>query len=720
MVKKPSRPNGPSNPGIPGKPGNPGMVSPDVAPDRRLITNAQAKRLSSISGIDAKLLAGIAHADVAEKLKWVVDPGFFLMRRVCGQVVKKDPVTGVEYPVPYATVHVEDTDCSLLGFFPKQSKWGWYFPINCHREVIATVKTDKCGKFCVWIPWFDIDWVLKWRAERICFPDIFIRPSLKDILDDYVDGPWPPIKLPDLVPGGGDPPPFERIDALRGIGRERLAAQVGSATATRATDVAQRATFGARLGPASEIDSVRAFDGELPPPLPAEFRPLKTSAAAKEGAGFSIDAVRAGLAARLNLGPKALATFDPRKFIGPFRRCFTILVPEWTMLLDVPDITLRVTQDVNGDGTEETIYSEGYFDVRWNSGSIPDVKLHASPIAIAGSICDGPPVVCGNTPQIQFAGLMPLVNLPAPAAPYFDAAPGYAKRPNRPRPSGNPGDAPGDPLQTETPFTRTLQLYGCVEIPGASFYRLLYRFNGGAQVPFLGLAWPLYRMVGGVLQVLNVTPDTNGWYSIVPATDNWHPHQMLLEWPTGAQGKYEVTLQLANAAKNPMPATHTVNIQVDNASPNVTYQTLRWKFANEGDAAFNLAGRNLLATCPTIRRGASPAEVDVLMEVAVSATHLRDASIGASGCALNALPFVPASVNHTTHWHTDALDNGELLFARYRVPAAALEGVYSFSANANARAINPAGSDGGHLADWNYDVVYNHTPTSIHVAVINA
>ena len=54
-----------------------------------------------------------------------------------------------------------------------------------------------------------------------------------------------------------------------------------------------------------------------------------------------------------------------------------------------------------------------------------------------------------------------------------------------------------------------------------------------------------------------------------------------------------------------------------------------------------------------------------------------------------------------------------------QVPAAALEGVYSFSANANSRAINPAGSDGGHLANWNYDVVYNHTPTALHVAVIN-
>ena len=163
-----------------------------------------------------------------------------------------------------------------------------------------------------------------------------------------------------------------------------------------------------------------------------------------------------------------------------------------------------------------------------------------------------------------------------------------------------------------------------------------------------------------------------------------------------------------------------MSIHVDNSAPNVTYQRLRWKFSTEGDAAFNLPGRNLLAVCPTIRRGAAPQDVDVLMEVQVSATHLRDCAIGASGCALNTLPFVPATLHHEAHWHTDALDNTELLFARYRIPAAALEGAYSFSANANSRAINPAGSDNGHLADWNYDVVYNYTPTAVHVAVINA
>ena len=694
-----------------------------IEPDRRKLTELQARRLGAISGVDEKDLAGMVHADLAEKFRWRIDPELLFMRRVCGQVVRRDPVTGEDLPVPFATVHVEDTDCSFVGFFPVGWRWGWYYPFRCRREEIATVTTDECGKFCVWVPRFDIDWILRWRAERICFPDIFIRPSLEDLLDDFVDGPWPPIKLPDR----GDPPPIDRLRALGDIGRERLAAHVGGPLADRVSTAVRRAAFGAPAGESASLASRRAFDAEIPPPLPAELRPLgredvKDGKSAQSNARgqFSHDAFRAGVSARLNIDPKALAKLDPRRFIGPFRRCFTYFVPEWTMLLDVPDITFRVTQDVNGDGVEETIYSEGMFDVRWNAGAIPDVTLLASPIAIAGRNCGGPIVRCGNAPEIQFAGLMPLSNLPAPAAPYFDAASGYARRPNRPRPSGNPADPPGDPNLTETPFTRTLQLYGCAEIRGASFYRLLYSHNGGAQVPFTGLSWNLYRMVAGALQIHPVTADGDGWYPIVPSADNWHPHDMLLEWPTGAEGRYEITLQLGNAAKNPLPATHTVSIHVDNAAPTVTYQTLRWKFAAEGDAGFFLAGRNLLGVCPTIRRGAVPQDVDVLMEVQVSATHLRDCSIGASGCALNALPFVPATAHHAAHWHTDALDNTELLFARYRIPAGALEGAYSFSANGNSRAFNPAGGDSGHLSDWNYDVVYNHTPTSLHVAVINA
>jgi hypothetical protein len=55
-----------------------------------------------------------------------------------------------------------------------------------------------------------------------------------------------------------------------------------------------------------------------------------------------------------------------------------VLVPEWVPLVDVPDITFRVTQDVDGDGDEETIYSEGYY-----------AEAHAAVFALAGASPQG-------------------------------------------------------------------------------------------------------------------------------------------------------------------------------------------------------------------------------------------------------------------------------------------------------------------------------------------
>ncbi|MGB5008723.1 MAG: hypothetical protein WBO88_00270, partial [Candidatus Dechloromonas phosphoritropha] len=109
-------------------------------------------------------------------------------------------------------MHLENgRDSSFLGYFPVAGKYSWYFPLKCRREVIGTVKTDKCGNFCVYVPRWDIDWILKWRKERLCFPVIFERPSLADILEDLV--PREPIPIPFPRPGPGpDPAPFLRHD----------------------------------------------------------------------------------------------------------------------------------------------------------------------------------------------------------------------------------------------------------------------------------------------------------------------------------------------------------------------------------------------------------------------------------------------------------------------------------------------------------------------------
>src|SRR3954454_22569097 len=183
----------------------------EVPPDQLAVNPIQAERLAALAGKNAKELIGTRYGELSDRLKWTLDPALFLFRRICGRVVKKDPVTGVEYPVPNATVYVEDTDCGLLAYYPTGSKYGWFYPLGCRRETLATVKTDECGNFCVWIPRWDIDWILRWRKERFCFPVIFDRPSIFDLLHDIpllVDDHFPPKPVPGPDPGPDVDPGF--------------------------------------------------------------------------------------------------------------------------------------------------------------------------------------------------------------------------------------------------------------------------------------------------------------------------------------------------------------------------------------------------------------------------------------------------------------------------------------------------------------------------------
>ena len=68
-------------------------------PDQRKLTNLQASRLGQLADLDPKALAGMTVVEIGEKFKWHLDPTWLLFRRICGRVVKKDPITGVYYPV---------------------------------------------------------------------------------------------------------------------------------------------------------------------------------------------------------------------------------------------------------------------------------------------------------------------------------------------------------------------------------------------------------------------------------------------------------------------------------------------------------------------------------------------------------------------------------------------------------------------------------------------
>lgn len=690
----------------------PKIQKQSVAPDQQVLNKVQQKRLATLVGIEPKELAEKTVAQLKDHLQWRVDPQLFLFRRICGKVVKKDPITGVEYPVPFATVYVEDTDCSFITYSPPNYNWCWHFPIFCHREILATVTTDACGNFCAWIPNFDIDVIVTWLHERFCYPIIFRRPTLGDLIPYFPDPK--PIRWPHGP--GPDPGP---LDILTTLPSSTIQALAGTEAGRIATDAARVQNSKALTTTySSDALNKRVFGNEMPPPLPTEFHKLLAGqgVVASEHAS-ALEAVRSHVAGKVGLqaDTREVLNFHPLQCIGPFYRCIDVEIPIWQIIRDIPDITFRVTQDINGDGVEETIYSESFFDVRWDSGPIPDITLVASSDAKESRACHIPSVPCGDVPAIKFAGLMEL------ASPYFDPASGYALETNRPKPLGLPrGNA-------QTPFYGYVQLYGCVAIGNAQYYRILQSIDNGVTFsPVPLLHWNNYVAMSGV--AIPIVPDAAGWYAVNPINPftltavprntlefpNW-----ILDWPT-QNGKTIFKIELGDAGKNHISYSADVAIVGDNTAPNPLFTQLAWKFVGEPESAL----RNLLGIpCPLIQRGTIPRDIEVVFEVQVSAIHLRDTSLATSGCGGGSFSEVTTDpLNNNSHWYTVATDNTVLLHQRYTLDHGARPGCYSFSCFAASRAMNPSGADGGNILGWDYDtnppnLIY--VDPSISVAVVN-
>ena len=156
-----------------------------------------------------------------------------------------------------------------------------------------------------------------------------------------------------------------------------------------------------------------------------------------------------------------------------------------------------------------------------------------------------------------------------------------------------------------------------------------------------------------------------------------------------------------------------VAFNVDNSAPSGPL-TIEWR--KVGGGAFQL----LTPPCPLVRRGSTPAELEFRVTLDASAAHLRSAQLFAGGCGGGDFAFVSGT---TEHWHTAINDNAELLQAIYRLPAATLEGTYSFSGLVVSRAMNPNGGDGSHLIlpdPWEYDPQDIYVNPNFAFSVINA
>ena len=676
-------------------------------PDQKALTQVQVERLASLTGIAAAKLNGLSVSEISQQFRWQIDPDLLLFRRICGKVVKKDPNTGIEHGVPFATVYADDTICNILGFFPIDLSWSWFFPLFCHTEVIAQTTTDACGNFCVWVPRFEIEWILRWRVERICYLETFQKPTVGSVLK-YLQSP------PAVPPGvGPDPGPLASVTLKTGtVLYEKASAVLGAEVARQLAGLASTKTFGAQTTGQQALISRQAFSTSVAPALPREFQKPARSKASEHRT-----AVQSTLANKLGLNSTVLKDLDLNRFYGPFIRCFDIIVPEWVPIFEVPDITFRVTQNING--IQQTIYSTGLFDVSWDANGDSNVTLLASPIAVSSTVCNTPSVPCGNVPSLEYVGLLPLVNPPLPTAPYIDAATGFATRPNPPHPGGTIGEI-GVPPAT-APYTGTLQIYGCTNLDNADFYRLEYTYTppGGSATalgPLVGLTWPLYREVGGLLQTLWPASDPQGWYPVIPTTEGWFPNSMVLEWNTAGgpwpDGLYTMQLEVADSSKTLLATSATVGFMVDNSYPIATFGA-EWSFASDMSGAQSLPTTD----CVVIDRGATPKDVYVQVTFSVNASHLRETSVSSGGCSGGAVPLSPLSI--TQHWSENAADNSFAGVALYKIPASYPAGVYSFGIHADTRAFNPSGGDGGQLADWNYNPMYNWVDPQFSVAVVN-
>ena len=667
-----------------------------VSPDHVALTAIQAERFSQLTGIEAAKIEGKTIAELSQAYKWRVDPNLFLFRRICGQVVKTDPATGLDFPVPFATVCVFDTDCDFLGLFPRALPWAWCFPIFCREEKIACVRTDACGKFCVWIPLFEIEWVVRWRLERFCYAEIFVKPSLSDVLQALGGLPG--------NPNPPDPAPFILKDG--GLTLQRVASIAGRQTALHLAAAERAATAGGDSKAFKALLNRPGFANPVPPPIPDSLKNLHKTLAQEGPASI-------GRLARTN----AVRGYhlDLNRYIGPFfrYRCEWKVTEELVPILHVPDITFRVTQDVNGDGEEEVIYTDGWFGTPWQDKDLSDITLHASAIARVSTTCQVPVWGDCGEPAILFAGL-----LPADSA-YINMVTGYGLRPNPAhadalvRPSVFP-PSPSAETPSTAPFFATIQLYGCNHYPKGVYYRLVYSYDGAPAVPFTNLSWYLDPFPGPGAP-LHVVPDAQGYYPILPTPNAWFPPHELLDWPTsnGAypNGLYSVAMEIADASKNTLFTTKAVPFRIDNSAPTLQWLSLAWRVAGSPTWIYF---SNLI--CPVVDRpsaGGHPDDIEFRVEYLASAQHLLTVGLAGSGCGAGApvektapnWSDPPSSSDPCSHWYTDPGDQTVHRAAVFSLPGSAAAGAYGFGLSATTRAFNPAGGDGSNpqASDWYVD-----------------
>lgn len=665
-----------------------------VTPADWSVTEQQVSHIQRLTnGVSEEELLGANALDLRDHLEWRLDPELLGFKQVCGRVVTYDSDADEYHPVPNATVEVQDTDCSFLSYFPSGLGYGWFFPYNCDQETIATTTTDECGEFCVYVPLWDIDRVLRYRRERICLPDIY-NPRIRDVLENTRVYPEPvlppnprPRSRPEPVPRPGPGP--DPITLAKPGRHERLSELLGEEVVNDIEMQFTLQSFGISQNTATELLDKPAFPESIEPPKPMGVEEGDIAVSEHE------------LATHEGLDEEALELVDFDRYVGPFLKCTDVFLPEWQTFFDVPDITFRVTQDVDNDGTQETIYSEGYFDVRWDTSSIPNVELVADDDAISIPTCDSltPENLECEEPSIESVGLM------TARAPTHDRSTGYATQVNRPKPAGS-ANRPA----AEAPYAGTLQLRGCHRFEEASYYRVLYSYEGKSERAFTNEEWHVPAIDR---DPVHVKPDgSEGWYPIldVPYLENYYGETLndnpllapfwFFNWNTRRykNGKYDLRLELADGNKDPLGVSSpTVPFQIDNRAPHLSIDSIEWA-PKTGPATYDWSqSEDISESCPEIKRK-SGQTIGIRVSFRAWGEHFRNVIVSMTGCEDHPVRTVPATsstTNSYSHWHTSLADQNHGKDVVFEVDGNAPSGAYRIRLNAISRAFNPAGGGAG-------------------------
>ena len=277
-----------------------------------------------------------------------IESGSHDLRRVGGRVVRRNGADETLVPIQGVTVHAEERSGSFLVFSPPQwPDWSWLLPFRlARRREMAAATTDGQGRFSIAIPREDVEAIACWRQGRIGRGD-FSRPRLLDLVRD-------------LECRAQGRPPEAAVRATDFLSRCRK--RVGRPL----TDRIERLFQGGIALSNEKMDSL--LETRLAPPRPAvSGRPQAEELAA--------------LARNQGLEPEVAKGARFGRWIGPFWRTNNLYLPPWTLLVDVPDITFRVT-GVAGEAVP--LDSEGFFDVPWTGDPMNELTLATSAAACPG------------------------------------------------------------------------------------------------------------------------------------------------------------------------------------------------------------------------------------------------------------------------------------------------------------------------------------------------